>query len=292
MPDRESGAVFLFFADCRGNFGSKILFLRSGDEGVSWTGPFDVTDQFGNDEKKRAFHLPGPGHGIQLRSGRLIVPVWHRHPIDANFLPHISERDYGNSILFSDDNGLSWTNGGFTDSGVASSKLGQTNESRCVELDDGSLLMNARMGIPHRQATGPNRMIRISRDGGLSWEENRHTVFGASFPTDSPSIAYDGERQVFARPDCAGGVSEDHPENGRRNMTAYLCRDSMREIISSRVVDPGSAYYSDLCLLPDKHMLLLYGKGFLNNWMGNEVACARFDLDWLQGTKTSRPSGG
>ena len=284
VMDRESGFIFVFYGDCKENKSSRVCYLRSDDGGESWSEPFDVTDLFKMDPKQRAFHLPGPGHGIQMQSGRLTVPVWHRHAVDNSFLPHISERQYAISVVYSDDGGASWQNGQYTDSWNEPGLNAQANESRCLELADGTLLMNARMGIPHRLAIGPNRVIGLSCDGGITWDPNPYTAFNASFLTDSPSIAYNQDRQIFARPNCLNTSSQSHPENGRRNMTVYLCRNGMKEILNQRVIDPGNAYYSDLCLLPDHTILLLYGKGFLNNWMGNEVRCACFDLDWLQGS--------
>src|SRR5258708_6467269 len=73
----------------------------------------------------------GPGIGIQMRNGRLVVPTYE-------------------GVIFSDDHGKNWKAGGKT--------TGPVNESQVIELADGSLMLNTR--------SHPNRTVVLSRDGG------------------------------------------------------------------------------------------------------------------------------
>ena len=61
----------------------------------------ELSGLFNSDPYERPFHLPGPGHGIQTRGGRLIVSVWYRLSIQLE----AEMRHYGLSILYSDDGG-------------------------------------------------------------------------------------------------------------------------------------------------------------------------------------------
>nr|WP_201723955.1 sialidase family protein [Rhodopirellula sp. SM50] len=52
--------------------------LFSDDDGVTFSEPTDITAAFEPFRKDYDWHVlaTGPGHGIQLRNGRLLVPVW------------------------------------------------------------------------------------------------------------------------------------------------------------------------------------------------------------------------
>jgi len=72
--DRETQAIeFLYCINY-----ARCFSIRSIDDGLTWSDPREITAAFdgfrsGCDWKVLA---TGPGHGIQLRSGRLVVPVW------------------------------------------------------------------------------------------------------------------------------------------------------------------------------------------------------------------------
>ncbi len=87
-----------------------IWVTKSTDEGATWSTPIEVTQATGR-------HEIGPGVGIQLRSGRLVVQVY-------------------DGIIYSDDHGKSWKSGGVAP--------GDWNETQVVELVDGTLLFSRR----------------------------------------------------------------------------------------------------------------------------------------------------
>ena len=283
--DRSKGSVFLFYGDCgaeleTSGMSGRLLLIRSDDDGETWTEPTDLTSLFDDDPLGRPYHCPGSGHGLQMKSGRLIIPVWHRKPLSGEGIP-ADQRDYAISIVCSDDGGETWHNGAYTDIRDAEGNYLGFTESRCMERPDGSLLVNSRVGATSRGK--PNRVVGISRDGGLTWEPGSYYAFEPSWPTDSPTISYDERTLIFARPDCPWpheGLNE--PGNSRRNITVYVSRDELRSYEHKRVVDPGNAYYSDLCLLPDKTILLLYGKDFCHNCVAVRAACARFNMAWIE----------
>src|SRR5690606_9827488 len=99
--ERQSGTIFLFYAQNFENNYTKVMCVSSSDHGESWSEPVSVTDLFSADPLKRPFHLPGPGHGIQLKNGRMLLQVWHRFPVKLS----LKERKYGVSVIYSDDKG-------------------------------------------------------------------------------------------------------------------------------------------------------------------------------------------
>ena len=93
------------------------------------------------------WYATGPGNGIQLRGGRLVVPCNHRTRDGRSF----------SHVIYSDDRGATWHTGG-----VAAEK---TNESAVAELGNGDLLLNM------RSYHGKNRRaVQRSHDGGLTWQ--------------------------------------------------------------------------------------------------------------------------
>lgn len=126
---------------------------------MTWSPACEVTSLFESDPYVRPFHLPGPGHGIQLQNwgGRLIVTVWHRLSYSLDL-----DRDqyqYGLSTLFSDDGGETWTNSEYM------ALENNLNEGRIAEMPNGDLVMNARSFDQHRYRV-------VSVDGGASWSDS------------------------------------------------------------------------------------------------------------------------
>lgn len=133
VVDKSSGRVNLLYAENYDNEYSRIYQIYSDDDGMTWSSPVELMNLFGDDLLARPFHLPGPGHGIQMQSGRIVITVWHRLSIKLE--PEL--REYGLSVLYSDDHGETWTNR-FLESGD------HLNEGRITEVSPGKLKINAR----------------------------------------------------------------------------------------------------------------------------------------------------
>ena len=71
VVDRETGTVWLAF----GIDAHQVYVMNSTDNGVSWSEPKDIT----KDVKLASwtYMVTGPGHGIQLKNGRLLIPGDH-----------------------------------------------------------------------------------------------------------------------------------------------------------------------------------------------------------------------
>ena len=127
VVDQSDGTIYLFanyYPQPYKDANAPIWLTKSTDEGATWSTPIEVTQRPGR-------HEIGPGVGIQLRSGRLVVQVY-------------------DGILYSDDHGKSWKPGGVAP--------GEWNETQVVELVDGTLLFSRR-GMHSRR-------IMFSKDRG------------------------------------------------------------------------------------------------------------------------------
>ena len=70
VVDHRTGAIILPF--CKDS--QQVFVTRSEDDGINWSQPEEITDRV--KDPAWSFLGTGPGHGIQLRSGRLLVPCW------------------------------------------------------------------------------------------------------------------------------------------------------------------------------------------------------------------------
>ena len=159
VVDKKTGAIVLLLThnlgsdtqrmiEERTSKGARTVWVaRSEDDGATWSKPTDIT----KDVKRPNFtwYATGPGVGVQLKGGRLLVPCDH-------YLAG-SKAQYAH-VIYSDDAGKTWKLGG--------SVGPKCNESQLVELDDGSVLFNI------RSYRGTNRrLVAISKDAGESFSE-------------------------------------------------------------------------------------------------------------------------
>jgi sialidase-1 len=249
VVDRKTGTIWLPF--CRNN--DRVFVTHSTDDGKSWAAPVEITGAVKKPEW--GWYATGPGHGIQLSSGRLLIPCDHR---PRQFKDRAESRSH---VIYSDDQGKTWKLGGIAAAG--------TNECELVELADGSVLLSMR-NYPHRDQK--QRAFAVSKDGGLSWSEPRpwpdvHCPFcQSSIQRYSPLPAGGKNRILYSGP---GG-------SGRKNMTIRLSYDEGKTWPVAKVLYKGSAAYSDLVVLPDGSIACLYERdGY------RKISLARFSLDWL-----------
>lgn len=119
--EKESGTIFLFFICVKthisewhqiqsGKNAARLCHVFSQDGGRKWSQTTDLTDQvIGEDLTNWATFAVGPGHGLQLGNGRLVIPAYtyyiHRScfgfPVTSCTKPH-------SLTFYSDDRGQSW----------------------------------------------------------------------------------------------------------------------------------------------------------------------------------------
>ncbi len=202
VQDREAGVIWLLLTRNRkdgdetaivakGAAHSRSVWVTSSsDDGATWSEPEEITASVKRPEW--TWYATGPGHGIQPRSGRLVVACDHMVYRDGD-----RQTDpYHSHIIYSGDHGASWHLGAISDEG--------SNECTAVETADGWLYLNARNKTP-----SPSNFRRISwsRDGG---------------ETLSPHVRDAG----LPEPICEGSVcrytlEEDGPSGRGRNRVLF-----------------------------------------------------------------------
>jgi sialidase-1 len=238
--DRQTGRLWLFYIRSKperstgtarpGTDDMQNLARWSDDHGVTWSDPIDQTAVARDmaDPKWRA-SVVGPGGAIQLRSGRLIAPVWKVEPYDV-------------FAIFSDDHGRTWQRGQVVPGGQPG------DESELVELSDGAVLIDIRQG------SGPHRYRATSRDGGQTWADPvpGEAVTPVACAIERWTLPSDGgDRIVWTGPKGPG----------RTNLVARISRDGAKTFPIERPISTGHAAYSELTVLPDRSVGVLWERG-------------------------------
>ena len=233
----------------------RMWVTHSSDDGLTWAKPKDITKAVCPPEYKEC--VCGPGVGIQLRSGRLVIP---------SYRARVGDKTYGDFVIYSDNHGKTWRRGGGPE--------GNMDECQVVELRDGSLMLNMRSN----RGNG-HRGISISKDQGLTWSPivDDPTLVepicqGSILRYQSP----DGSSKtplLFSNPGSA-------KRNDRTHMTVRLSHDDGQTWPASRVLNEGPSAYSCLAVLSDGSIACLYEAG--EKKYSDRLRFARFSLDWLE----------
>lgn len=253
LYDAKTERLFLFYAINLGNTKTENYYIYSDDAGENWSQPCDITELLR--ESGMQFNLPGPGHGIQLENGRLVVQFWHRkYGVETE----AKKRGYCVSLLYSDDNGNSWHHNGYFGTDCTA------NESRIIETKSG-LLWNVR-SLEHE------RFISKSTDGGITWSDFEKMNIPSARRCDSSSVCLnDGKTVLFSH------VSQ---IDARRDMEILISYDEAATFPDSFKLPVGDAMpgYSDLCVIDDVTVGLLHARN-------NHVLFSRISLETLTNGK-------
>ena len=248
VVDRRTGVIWLPY--CRDN--RQVWVTKSTDDGQTWAPPVEITAQVVDP----AWHWvgTGPGHGIQLADGRLVIPCW------ADATPQLGEAQLS-FVFYSDDGGQTWHRGGALDRDAS-------DECEVVERVDGVLYLNARSRRGKQQ-----RAVATSHDRGQTWSP-------VSYDARLPELSCQGSLARFstARDQDRNRLLLATPasQTARAELTLRLSTNEGYDWPVSRVVEPGMAGYSDLAVTLDGTILLLY-----ESHDYTRLTLARCNLEWL-----------
>ena len=282
IADAKTGALhFLFCIEY-----ARAYSMRSDDDGHTFSEPVDITATF---EKFRGEYdwkviATGPGHGIRLRNGRLLVPVWLSDGSGGH-----AHRPSIVSVIYSDDDAKTWERG---DVVVRHPDLQNPSETLAIELTDGRVMLNMRNESPeHRRA------VSYSASGATGWSTPEfhpdliEPICMGSLVRLSTQAEHGRNRILFANPDSSEPRDPEKPERSfkRQNVTVRMSYDEGETWPVSRPIEPGISGYSDLAVGPDGTIYLIYERGTPTD-RGTHVqylTVARFNLEWLSEGKDS-----
>ncbi|HWB00318.1 MAG TPA: sialidase family protein [Pirellulales bacterium] len=281
FADRDGSVHLLFCLEYM-----RCFAMHSADDGLTWSPPLEITATFDKFRPEYDWKVlaTGPAHGIQLKTGRLVVPVW----LSTGTGGH-AHRPSVTTTIFSDDHGRTWQRGDIavpnTDEWVF------PNETVIVELADGRVMLNVRS-----ESKAHRRLVTVSPDGATRWstprfdEALREPICMASIVRLSTESSGGKNRIVFANPDNlarADGKAEPGKSRDRRNLSIKLSYDEGGTWPVNKVLEAGYSAYSDLAALPDGTILCLYERGREAD-AGNKkptsyafLTLARFNLEGL-----------
>ena len=276
IVDRKSGAVhFLFCLEYM-----RAFYMRSDDDGQTFSKPMEITAAFDRFRPEYPWKVlaVGPGHGIQLRNGRLLVPIW----LSTGTGGH-AHRPSVTSTLYSDDGGKSWQRGDIAVPDTAEFVF--PNETAAVQLSDGTVMLNVRT-----ETKSHRRTIVTSPNGATGWSTPRfdqQLVEPICFGT---LLSLGGKRLLFANPDTldkTGAAAEPGKNRDRKNLTIQFSDDNGATWKAKRVMEPGWSGYSDLAQGTDGTIYHFYELGAKDGtaFQTASLQLAAFPLSWV----TSKP---
>ncbi len=248
----------------------RVFYMRSDDDGQTFTAPVEITGALDAFRPAYAWRVvaTGPGHGIQLRNGRLLVPIWLALGTQGNGHGPASD-----ATIYSDDDGKTWHCGEIAI--PATSEFPSPNETAAVQLADGRVMLNARVPSARNR-----RVIVTGPDGASHWsaphyqEDLPDPICEAGFASLLEKRR--GSLLLFSNPDnLMRADGKDVISKDRKNLTVRLSRDQGQSWTVKRVIDPGRSGYSDLAVLPNRDILCFYESA------GKYLTLARFNLTWV-----------
>jgi len=265
VMDRDTGIIWLLLCKNLGDGAEgkivsgeaprTVWVTYSKDDGATWAELKEITHDV--KDPSWTWYATGPCHGIQLQSGRLIIPC--DHVVGTS-------RDYAVSghshVIYSDDHGENWQIGGVAQPG--------TNESVIVQTADGSLYFNCRNYVGEKR-----RAYAWSHDNGDSfpefgWDDTLpEPICQASMVRYTNAESHDKNRVLFANP----------ASKNRERMTIRISYDECQTWNAGRVLHAGPSAYSDLCIASDMSIYCLYECGEADAY--ETITLARFDMEWL-----------
>ncbi|XP_056136256.1 sialidase-4-like isoform X2 [Lampris incognitus] len=256
--EKNTKTLFLFFICVKGTVSeeyqrylgcnkTRLCYIKSHNDGQDWEEVQDLTDKLHDVIKDWTTFAVGPGHGIQLSSGRLIIPAYAYFPC----VPFNCSHPFA-LCLYSEDSGETW-------------KVGNKLKKISLECEMAEIFDDAGQSYVYCNARseGGCRIEAVSENNG----EDFRILDSADKLVETGKGGCQGS--VIAFP--AQGESENansipsqnaktwlfftHPtsNSSRTNLGTYVNRSPLKpsEWSCPWVIQNGPSGYSDLALIGD-----------------------------------------
>jgi sialidase-1 len=232
VVDRETGRIYVAALWSKGNrawHGSgpgmtpeetgQFVLSHSDDDGVTWSRPVSITSQIKEPEWRLCFD--GPGCGMQLRDGTLVIPAQFR---DAKGTPH-------SCFIASKDHGETWT--------MSPPCEGPTSEAQIAETESGMLIS----------------MRDESRSGQRKWQRWDGKEWSKAWLKLPDPVCQAG---LIRHPNGTLLFSNPADAKSRVRLTVRESRDDGETWSEGRVIDPRGSMYSCMSVMRDGRIAMVY----------------------------------
>ncbi|MFM8471136.1 MAG: exo-alpha-sialidase [Limisphaerales bacterium] len=267
VRDESNGRLWLALTRSRGSDveadivaskspGTTVWITHSDDDGSTWAEPKDISATARKADW--GWYGTGPGAGLYLRGkpDRLLMPSYHS-----------AGGTYRTHSLYSDDHGATWQLDGLA--------ADNTSEPQVIELDNQTLLMNARTIA----GFGGQRTQVISRDRGTTWQ----AAAGLA-----PLVENQCQGCIY-RSSRAGSNGQfdwifSHPITPARvGVHAWISEDNGRTWPHAQQLWSGPSAYTAMVRLPGGLVGILIECGEQQTY--EQIAFMKFAPEWLKAGK-------
>jgi len=274
VASRNGEVHFLYQLD-----GTRIFHCRSTDDAESFSEPVEISSCFERLRDETEFNLVfwtvGPGRGIELSDGTLLVPGY-------------VVRDGAGSLtctLVSEDAGENWRVGALV---LPENMAHSVGEPCAAELDNGAVMINMRNNISI-DGSSLYRAVSVSDKGGANFPP---ATLDRNLPDPSCRAGMGGIRHPGLH---GGGIlflgcnntpcEENGCNHARTNLTLRLSTDNGKTWKYSRYLEVVAGY-ADVTCSPDGRWVYCFyeqGKQIYEHgiWGVKELVFARANLEWL-----------
>lgn len=241
---------------------ARLLYRVSHDGGKTFSDERDITGSLETARKTFNYNwsvlAPGPGAGAQLKSGRLLSPVWLCNSGTKSHRPSVI------TTVYSDDNGKTWNVGDLVVNNTEQTP--NPSESIVVQLPDGRVMLNGRC-----ESKQYRRLVSYSLDGATGWTppelvpELYDPICHASLVVVPPRGKRTQSVLAFVNPDSRKQTNTIRAWGGRprENLTLHLSLDNGKTWPILRELDPERVAYSAMTVNDDGTIALVFERGYL-----------------------------
>lgn len=232
IVDRVTNTIFMFFNYMNLEHEPQIYYLKyikSQDNGKSWSDPVDITAQISKPQWHKDFKFITSGRGIQTRKGIL--------------LHTLVNLDHGLHLFKSEDHGNRWQ--------LIDSPLIPGDESKVVELSDGSWMINSRL---NRKGY---RQTFTSSDEGKTWASRPdHSLVD---PGCNAGIIRYSPKKPTPQKGILLFVNANH-KTDRKNLTLKISTDDGKSWPAEKTIYEGPAAYAAITRLENADLGIVFEK--------------------------------